>query len=195
MENAEVMQAFLLWLGDDPSFGAQQYEEVRRKLILLFRWRGCYIPEELADETMDRTARAVLKPGFQYTGDKMLYFRAVARNVFLEWTRRERKMPKDSLSDTPFDLPASSPAQPAEDVRHECLEKCLQTLPASRRTLVIRYYRSDKREKIDERQLLAEEMGIGLNALRIQVFRTRNALRTCVARCEEQGETVCPEEA
>jgi hypothetical protein len=64
MESPEVMQAFLLWLGEDQSSGARRYEEIRRKLILLFRWRGCYTPEELADETIDRTARAVLKPDF-----------------------------------------------------------------------------------------------------------------------------------
>ena len=87
MESPEVMQAFLQWLGPDQSSGARRYEEIRRNLILLFRWRGCYIAEELADETIDRTARAVLKPGFQYQGDQVLYFRGVARNVFLEWLR------------------------------------------------------------------------------------------------------------
>ena len=188
MESPELMQAFLLWLGGDLSSGARRYEEIRRKLILLFRWRGCYVPEELADEVIDRTARAVLKPDFHYEGERDLYFRAVARNVFLEWLRRKQRFPTDTISDNDIDLPAPTSDSGADSLRQSCLERCLNSLPAAKRTLVIRYYRSDKREKIDGRQLLAEEQGIGLNALRIQVFRLRNGLRRCVADCEGKGE-------
>jgi hypothetical protein len=60
--------------------------------------------------------------------------------------------------------------------------------------LLIRYYRNDKRVKIDGRQLLAEELGIGLNALRIQVFRLRNAMRRCVEKCTAKGEIPWAEE-
>jgi len=191
MESPEVMQSFLLWLGEDQLSGAQRYEEIRGKLILLFRWRGCYVPEELADETIDRTARAVLKPDFHYQGDKALFFRAVARIVFLEWLRKERRLPTDPISETHTELPAI-PLNPEPDsLRQACLEHCLNALPPAKKVLIIRYYRSDKREKIDGRQLLAEELGIGLNALRIQVFRLRNELRQCVANCEVKGEMLC----
>src|SRR5215469_14583737 len=108
METPEVMQAFLLWLGEDEASGARKYEEIRRKLVLLFRYRRCYVPEELADETIDRTARAVLKPDFHYQGDQTLYFRAVARNVFLEWLRKERRLRTDPISETHIELPALS---------------------------------------------------------------------------------------
>lgn len=188
------MQAFLLWLGEDQSAGARRYEEIRRKLILLFQWRGCCIPEELADETIDRTARAVLKPDFLYQGDQVLYFRAVARNVFLEWLRKERRLPTDSISESHIELPALSVKLEQDSLRQICLERCLNALPPAKKTLVLRYYRSAKREKIDGRQLLAEELGIGLNALRIQVFRLRNGLRRCVAKCEVKGEIQCTEE-
>jgi hypothetical protein len=60
--------------------------------------------------------------------------------------------------------------------------------------LLIRYYRSDKRAKIDGRQLLAEELGLGLNALRIQVFRLRNAMRRCVEKCAAKGEILWTEQ-
>jgi DNA-directed RNA polymerase specialized sigma24 family protein len=193
MENPEVMQAFLLWLGGDQLTGARKYEEIRRKLILLFRWRGCFIPEELTDETIDRTARAVLKPDFHYDGDKDLYFRGVARNVFLEWVRRERRLPTESVSEGAFDLPAPAPPEP-EEVRVSCLDRCLNALPPAKRNLILGYYRSDKREKIDGRQHLAAELGIGVNALRIQIFRLRNALRRCVENCRGKGEILCTEE-
>ena len=107
MESLEVMQSFLLWLGEDQASGALKYEEIRQKLIRLFRYRGCHIPEELADETIDRTARAVLKPDFRYQGEPIAYFRGVARNVYFEWLRNERRLPSEPISETNGELPAS----------------------------------------------------------------------------------------
>jgi DNA-directed RNA polymerase specialized sigma24 family protein len=194
MESPEEMQALLLWLGEDESTGARKYEAIRQKLILLFRWRGCHIPEELADETLKRTARAVLKPDFQFEGDQIRYFGGVARYVFLEWLRNESRLPTDSISETHIELAALAATSEPDDLREACLERCLNALPSAKKKLVIRYYQSDRREKIDGRQLLADELGIGLNALRIKVFRLRNALRRCVANCEAQGEIHLTEE-
>lgn len=189
MESPELMKAFLLWLGGgDPSAGARKYEEIRRNLILFFRWRGCYVPEELTDEVIDRTARAVLKPDFHYEGDRIWYFRGVASNLFQEWLRKTRRFPTDSISDNDIDLPAPAPPNGSDSLRQSCLERCLNSLHPAKRNLIIRYYRSDKRAKIDERRRLAEEHGVGMNALRIQVFRIRDGLHPCVADCEAKGE-------
>lgn len=194
MESPEVMQSFLLWLGDDETSGARKYEEIRRKLILLFRYRGCHIPEELADDTIDRTARAVLNPDFHYQGDPTAYFRGVARNVYLEWLRKERRIPTEPISEAKLELPAPVDNSGNNDLQLGCLERCLSALPPAKKMLLIRYYRNDKRVKIDGRQLLAEELGIGLNALRIQVFRLRNAMRRCVEKCTAKGEIPWAEE-
>ncbi len=194
MESAEVMQTFLLWLGQDQTSGAQKYEEIRRKLILLFRYRGCHIPEELADETIDRTARAVLNPDFQYQGDPIAFFRGVARNVYFEWLRKERRLPVESISDAKIEFPAAVNGPAKDDLPQACLERCLNALPPAKKMVLIRYYRSEKRAKIDGRQLLAEELGIALNALRIQVFRLRNAMRSCVEKCKAKGEIPWAEE-
>jgi RNA polymerase sigma factor (sigma-70 family) len=194
MESSEVLQAFLLWLGEDEASGARKYEEIRGKLILLFRYRGCHIPEDLADETIDRTAHAVLKPDFHYQGNPLAYFRAVARNVFLEWLRKERRLPTEPISEASLELPVRPDVAGKDAPLQACLERCLNALPPARKMLLIRYYRSDKRAKIDGRQLLAEELGIGLNALRIQVFRLRNTLRRCVEKCNAKGEILWTEE-
>ncbi len=194
MESPEVMQALLLWLGEDETSGARKYEEIRRKLILLFRYRGCHIPEELADDTIDRTARAMLNPDFHYQGDPTAYFRGVARNVYLEWLRKERRLPTDPISEAKLELPAPVDSSGTDDLLQGCLERCLNAIPPAKKKLLIRYYRSDKRAKIDGRQLLAEELGIGLNALRIQVFRLRNAMRECVEKCTAKGEIPWAEE-
>jgi len=189
MESPEVMRTFLIWLGGDLSSGARRYEEIRQRLILLFRYRGCHIPEELSDETIDRTARAVLKPDFQYRGDQLAYFRGVARNVFLEWLRRERRIPTEPIPEEGLEAPAPESAASMGDAPEVCLDLCLNSLPSARKTLLIRYYQCEKRAKIDDRQLLANELGIGLNALRIQVFRLRNSLRQCVEGCKGRKET------
>jgi DNA-directed RNA polymerase specialized sigma24 family protein len=188
MESPEAMDAVLLWLGEDRVAGARRYEEIRQKLILLFRCRGCHIPEELADETIDRTARAVLKPDFRYQGDPIAYFRGVAHNVYREWLRKERRFRTEPLSDGYLELPASAGESEKDDLLPACLDRCLNALLPAKRMLLIRYYGSDKQAKIDGRQLLANELGIGLNALRIQVFRLRNGLRECVENCEERGD-------
>jgi DNA-directed RNA polymerase specialized sigma24 family protein len=195
MESPEAMRALLLWLGGDQATGARKYEEIRRKLILLFRYRGCHIPEELADETIDRTARAILNPDFQYHGDPTPYFRGVARNVYHEWLRKERRLPTEPISEVKFELPAPVTSSGNADLLQTCLERCLNALPPPKKMLLIRYYRSDKRAKIDGRQLLAEELGLALNALRIQVFRLRNAMRRCVEKCAAKGEIEWPGEA
>jgi DNA-directed RNA polymerase specialized sigma24 family protein len=194
MESPEVMQALLLWLGEDETSGARKYEEIRRKLILLFRYRGCHIPEELADETIDRTARAMVNPDFHYQGDPTPYFRGVARNVYLEWLRKERRLPTDPISESNLELPAPVDHSGMDDLLQECLERCLNALPPEKKMLLIRYYQSDKRAKIDGRQVLAEGLGIGLNALRIQVFRLRNATRRCVEKCTAKREIPWVEE-
>ena len=190
METPEVMRAFLLWLGEDEASGAHRYEDIRQKLMLLFRCRGCHVPEELADETIDRTARIIMKADFRYQGDQLAYLRGVAHNVYREWLRKERRFPAEPISDGYPELPAPAGNSEKDDLLQACLDRCLNALLPPKRRLLIRYYGSEKRGKIDGRQLLAKELGIGLNALRIQVFRLRNGLRECVEECEKREDMV-----
>jgi DNA-directed RNA polymerase specialized sigma24 family protein len=118
----------------------------------------------------------------------------VARNVYREWLRKERRFPTEPISEANLQLPAPVDNSGKDDLLQACLERCLNALPPEKKMLLIRYYRSNKRAKIDGRQLLAEELGIGLNALRIQVFRLRNAMRRCVEKCTATGEIPWAEE-
>jgi len=180
MESPEALEAFLLWLGNNSTSGARRYEEVRQKLILLFRCRGSQNPEELADETIDRTARIVIRPDFQFSGDPMAYIRGVARNVFLESLRHRRRLVQEPISEMNFEPPAPDNRGEEKERMAAGLESCLNELPEGKKSLLLRYYQNEKGAKIDSRHHLAEEMGIGLNALRIQIFRLRNAVRLCV---------------
>jgi len=70
----------------------QVYEQIRRKLIRLFRWRGSEAPEELVDNTFDRVSQRLPDlPSF--VGDPSHYVCGVARLIFLE-SLRQRKLPE-----------------------------------------------------------------------------------------------------
>src|SRR5437763_189010 len=67
----------------------------------------------------------------------------------------------------------------------ECLDGCLEKLPAETRMLIMEYYQLRKQAKIDRRKALAEELGIPVNALRIRAHRVRAQLEECVMGCLE----------
>jgi DNA-directed RNA polymerase specialized sigma24 family protein len=71
------------------------------------------------------------------------------------------------------------------EVEYRCLEECIAKLNEEHRELVLRYYSADGREKIEQRKLLAEKLGIAPNALRIRAYRIRAALQKCLERCVE----------
>src|SRR5580658_8598634 len=125
MDSPEAFETFLRWLGRENAVGARKYEEVRQKLILLFRCRGCSNPEELADETIDRTARVVLTPDFKYVGDPVAYFRGVARNVFFEWMRKQRGFAQEPISELQSELPSAEFRTEDKETMAATLEHCL----------------------------------------------------------------------
>jgi hypothetical protein len=94
----------------------------------------------------------------------------------------------EPIPEAGLEMPISESASIVNEVPQACLNLCLERLPLARKTLLIRYYQSEKRAKIDGRQILAEELGIGTNALRIQVFRLRRSLRQCVEGCKTRKE-------
>ena len=82
--------------------------------------------------------------------------------------------------------PASSDQEEPEFI---CLEMCMDRLTANNRELVLQYYQQEKKAKIEHRKLLAEKLGIAVNALRIRAFRIRVSLQKCVQECLERTAT------
>jgi DNA-directed RNA polymerase specialized sigma24 family protein len=187
-QNEGAFEQLLSWLGTDRETGAQKYESIRRRLIYLFTCRGCYVPDELADETIDRVARAVGKLSFEYKGDPALYFYGVARNIHLEWIRRQRRLPTDPIDGSEALSRTNYQSDLDQERLSDCLEKCLAMLPNGKRQLLLRYYSLEKKGKIEDRKLLAAEAGLGLNAFRIQVFRLRQSVRSCIDSCMSSAE-------
>lgn len=177
----EAFDRLLDWLDQDRNRAGQKYEVIRSRLIKVFVCRGCIVPEELADETINRVAGKVQQISETYVGNPALYFYGVADKIFLEYLR---KMP------APLPLSPSGPSdernpKPCEELepKHRCLDQCVERLSAENRTLILVYYGGQGQAKIEMRKELARRLGIGANALWIRAHRIREALRKCMGDC------------
>jgi DNA-directed RNA polymerase specialized sigma24 family protein len=174
-------------LDADRSRAAEKYEHIRHRLTKLFEWRGCLNADELTDRTFDRVARRLSEGATVTTADAYPFFHGVALNVLREHWRSPTRAAGAILADDPrlVALDASSAAESAaERVEHERLldrlASCLDALPPESRRLVAAYHLRDN-GRIAARKAIAADLGVPLNALRIRVFRLRQALERCVA--------------
>lgn len=164
-----------------------RYEQLRRKLVKFFTWRGCGAAEECTDETIDRVSRRLEEGEKIRSSDISHYFYGVARNILKEyWGRRRREKAKHPLllrRTNSVESGASSREQFDREESQElleCLERCLQELSPEDCQLIRRYYQGEKSTKIVNRQKLASELDLGVNALRIRAHRIRARLEACV---------------
>jgi len=170
----EKFATFLAWLGPEAERAGQEYERLRDRLRLYFSNRGCRFPEELADETINRV---ILKLDEERIENRMAYCYGVAKNVYRESLRRERRHAE-------FDeatLAAPAPEEPGPE--RECLDRCLAELPAESRDLLIRYFSEEKLAKIELHRCLAEGLKLTQAALRVRVYRVKKMLTVCVREC------------
>ncbi len=173
----EIFNAFLAWLDPNRKNAGRKYEDIRRGLIKIFVSRGCFCPEDLADETINRVIVKVAEISENYRGDPARYFGGVARNVFHEYTRR---------SAGPAVQPTPDPPE-AREQELDCLDKCLQEISGDNRSLILHYHEGEKGSRIQMRNEMARELGMEPNALRIRDHRIRNLLQQCVGDCLAQS--------
>lgn len=179
----------LEWLDDGSESGGQRYLEVRRRLVVYFDRKNCAVPDDLADETLNRVARRLEEEGAITSDAPAHYCYIVARFVFLEHLRKQER--EVSLDDSPpgrapasiVGPPDSSGADSETERRAQCLERCAGQLGADQRELIIRYYTGEQRAKLENRKAMAAELGISANALSIRAYRIRDKLEACVRRC------------
>jgi hypothetical protein len=173
----DAFNRLLAWFSPDREEAGRKYEQIRGQLIRLFTKRGCSEPEDLTDETVNRVARKLEQGVLQYSGDPVRDFIGFAKKVYQEDLRRPRPetIVEESL------IPARIPTN--RELQYRCLERCMAHLSERDRSLVSRYHQDQGREKIRVRQLLANESGIGMNNLRIQVCRMLKPLRECFFGC------------
>lgn len=177
----EGFEALLAQLDPDRERAGERYETIRRRLVRLFEWRGCATPEELTDETFNRVARRMAEGIELRSSDPYGYFCGVAHLVYKEVFRRSLREHR-AMESGGWPLQASSSdAEEPPDRRRECLRRCLERLPREKRDLLLRYHQGQN--NIRNRQALANELRIPLNALRIRVHRIRRQLEDCVHEC------------
>ena len=186
-----AFESLLGRLGSDREQGAERYEIIRRKLIRLFAWRGCRLPEELADETLNRVAFK-LEGGLEIQSeDPYRYICGVAWRVFQEKIR-ERARQTHLQQEYGLELRRLPPRSPEESQTGAnplafCFRHCLGSVAEEDRDLILRYYDGEKSERIRRRRLLADETGLQLNNLRVRAYRIRHRLEQCTGRCVDRS--------
>jgi DNA-directed RNA polymerase specialized sigma24 family protein len=184
---ADSFELLLEWLDPNREAAGEKYEKVRVRLIKIFNCRGCGESDSLADETINRVLARVGEIRKNYSGDPALYFYGVAQKVHLEYLRKRPPIQESALAGA-LSTSQSAPVKDDEiEEEYACLEECMDRLPSNNRRLVLEYYQLDKRAKIEHRKALAEQLGIGVNALRIRAHRIRLQLQACVEQCVEQS--------
>lgn len=177
---AEALEGLLARLGPEREAAGLEYERIHRRLLAFFESHGSLEPDRDADETLDRLARK-LREG-HVIRDVPAYVHGLARNVLREtWRRARRELSaREALRDT-------LPPAPANGRLWNCFDRCLAGLEPERAELLVAYYATARSPNRVWRAELAASRGLSLNALRIRVFRAREALRESLNRCLAAG--------
>jgi len=150
-------------------------------LIRFFQWNRTEMPEELADEVLDRLARR-LNLSSEQIQDPVRYAVGIARLLLQEQRRKNLRREKAlaELQQSSLDADRREQERILQQERAELLQQCLQSLPEQSRELIFRYYDVD--EAADYRQQMARAYGISINALRNRALRIRMDLERQLAR-------------
>jgi hypothetical protein len=183
-------ERLLAWLDHDREVAASKYLEIHQRMSLLFRLKGCYCPEDLADTVVDRVAKRLDRAELMRNvyGEHIRVFLAFTKFVFLEHLN-ERPVHFSLLPDDATDgTPSTNVEQSANtENRQQCLDICLQRLAIDDRELLPLYYRYPPGEKIAHRKKLVQDLKTTRNALTLKVSRLRTSVADCVKRCVQNA--------
>lgn len=163
----------------DRDQAAQKYLLLKNKLTRFFETRGFQTAEEASDEVLNRLARKS-EAGEIYENVN-IYALGVARMLALEL----RKSPLEKTSNDIPEIGVSAFDAEAErrEEKLDCLNHCLNELTTENRRIIVGYYQGEKREKIENRARLAQDLGVPQNALRNRAVRLRDKLENCISHC------------
>lgn len=156
---------------------AAEYERLRFRLTAYFAFRKCLFADELTDETINRVA---LKIGSEVIENKNAYFYGVARNVYLESLRKEKRFVNIDDVIVSAALPE---IETSDRSTGDFLDKCLQELTSDSRSLILEYMSESKQAKIDLHKQLADALKMSQTALRMKIVRIKQKLRLCLQEC------------
>lgn len=152
--------------------GAECYCRLHRKLVGFFTMRGLRDPADAADETIviavRRIAEGVPVP------DAGKYCMGIARNIFRERLRKERRETKGFLQ---FLEGLDNGTVEEVDRINRVLKPCFELLADDDRALLVAYCRVLRgRARAEHRRELAAAMETTVTALRMRVNRLRETL-------------------
>jgi DNA-directed RNA polymerase specialized sigma24 family protein len=181
MLNKDALEDLLRAFHADREQASHDYQALRERLIRFFQWNRTEMPEELADEVLDRLARR-LNLSSEQIQDPVRYAVGIARLLLQEQRRKNLRREKAlaELQQSSLDADRREQERILQQERAELLQQCLQSLPEQSRELIFRYYDVD--EAADYRQQMARAYGISINALRNRALRIRMDLERQLAR-------------
>ncbi|HMS40847.1 MAG TPA: hypothetical protein PKE69_11510 [Pyrinomonadaceae bacterium] len=166
---------------EDRETAGERYLRIRRNLVRFFEGRGFFDAETHTDEVFNRIAKKLTESEIQ---DVSQYVYGVARMLVLEIHKQRARESKLANELPESEFPQELADEQAENERKlSCLNKCLQELSTENREIIVQYYQGEKREKIENRQRLAQNLGIPQNALRNRAVRLREKLEDCILNC------------
>jgi RNA polymerase sigma factor (sigma-70 family) len=177
---------FYEWLNPDPDHAASAYRELRQLLISFFKGRVCADAEGLADQTIERVVQLLPKFGNELPDHPQRYCYGVAYYIHKEYLRNEVSRNGGNLAELSQEPYDPSLVEEKEEM-DRCLYNCLQKLEDQKREMFTRYYLVTPKKKSLSHQEMADEMGISLTALRLQILRVKEKLRACISECRKQG--------
>ena len=175
----EEFEKLLAWLHSDPDKAASQYTLIQGRLTKVFAARGCVDPETLGQEVLNRVSVRIDAVVKNYP-DPLRCCLGFVDNVHREYLREEQMKARA----VPPPPPRSSELLETED---RCLKQCLNTLATEERDVFERYFKGEKRVRIENRKKLAAELAKTSNALRIQAFKLRKEMNECLLNCLRQS--------
>ena len=180
--SSEAFEKLLQRLSPDRATAGERYEEMRWKLVKFFECNLCALPEDLADQALDRL---IYRLSHEEIQEIATFVWGIARNLVQEARRRARKtISLSELPGEPYESGQSGHLIDDEIAGAEMtsiLRECLEQVPPEEKEVFLSYYRMNGSAS-PERNRLARKLGINLGALRVRVNRLRNKLEKCVQR-------------
>jgi RNA polymerase sigma factor (sigma-70 family) len=171
----DPFDALLDWLDHDRDVAGRRYETIRAGLIRIFRAKGFSDAVDLADEAIKRVTKRLPEIRDNYVGEPAHYFWGFARNMI-----KERYRPKEIATD---EVPGAADRKTIQSDEYECLLRCLRFLTPEKRELILDYHVYEGHHKIEQHEIMAQELGISDAALRSRAHHIRRNLEECVLKC------------
>ena len=191
----DAFDQLLTQLDPDRERAAQKYEEIRRKLMKFFKWRGCLQFEEYADKTIDRVARKITEGAELQAASPSALFYGVAINLLREHWRKIASEPETlddqieplTAADDPESIREQAETLQEQEARLACLRRCLAELPSESVSLIKQYYSEGDVLNKEQRKQIALRLNLSATALRSRAFRVRGELERCVDNCLKEA--------